>query len=85
MVIDDDAGVTFTGSGKRTGNGSFNKAGVGTVILNTENTYLGATVAHEGTIQFSTLNDVGVASGIGASHEFAQSWIWNGGIWRYMG
>ena len=64
---------------------SVNKAGEGTLTLNTLNTYTGATVLHEGTLAFNTLKNGGVASAIGQSVNFAQNWVMDGGTYRYTG
>ena len=85
VVVNSAANVTFTGSGKIAGEGSVNKAGDGMLTVSTANTYTGPTVLHGGTFRFSTLKDGDVASGIGASSEFGQNWIWDGGTWNYTG
>ena len=64
---------------------SMNKSGEGTLTLTGSNTYTGATVLHEGVLEFSTLKDGGEASAIGSSVEFAQNWIADGGTYRYTG
>jgi autotransporter-associated beta strand protein len=85
VVVDGTGDVTFSGSGVIAGEGSVNKTGTGTLTLNADNAYRGATVLHRGTISFSSLKNGGVSSSIGASDEFAQAWIWDGGIWNYTG
>ena len=85
--------VVATGTGRINVSGSaiggdscsVNKAGEGVLSLSNSNTYGGATVLHNGTIEFSTLKNGGVASAIGASRNFAQNWIWDGGTYRYTG
>ena len=67
------------------GETSVNKAGEGTLTLTADNTYKGATVVHDGTLEFSSLKNGGVASSIGASVEYAQNWIFDGGTYRYTG
>ena len=62
-----------------------NKAGESLLVLNNKNTYTGQTVLHGGTIEFNSLANGGVASAIGASSEFAQNWVWDGGVWSYTG
>jgi len=64
---------------------SVNKGGEGTLSLTGSNTYTGATVVHDGVLEFSTLKNGGEASSIGASVEFAQNWIFDGGTYRYTG
>lgn len=64
---------------------SVNKAGTGVLALNSKNTYQGATVNHEGTIEFSSIANGGTSSAIGASLPFAQNWVFDGGTYRYTG
>ena len=85
VVVRSDANVTITGAGSITGKASMNKAGAGSLTLDTENSYTGATVLHNGTINFATLKNGGVNSSLGASIEYAQNWIWDGGVWNYTG
>ena len=67
------------------GETSVNKTGEGTLTLTADNNYKGATVVHDGTLEFSSLKNGGVASSIGASVEYAQNWIFDGGTYRYTG
>jgi autotransporter-associated beta strand protein len=85
VVVNSDANLTIEGSGAISGETSVNKAGEGTLTLNTLNTYTGATVLHEGTLAFNTLKNGGVASAIGQSVNFAQNWVMDGGTYRYTG
>ncbi len=85
IVVNSDADITFSGAGAIEGDGPLNKAGEGTLTVKNLNSYKGATVLHAGTFSFSTLKNGDVASSIGASSEFAQNWIWNGGTWSYTG
>ncbi len=85
IVINTPAGISIKGTGAISGETSMNKAGTGTLTLNTTNTYTGATVLHNGTLSFNSLKNGEVASAIGASSEFGQNWIWNGGAWNYTG
>ncbi len=85
VVVDSDASTIVTGTGAIGGTASVNKAGEGTLVLNTANSYTGQTVLHGGTIEFNSLANGGVASAIGASSEFAQNWVWDGGVWNYTG
>lgn len=85
VVVNTPADIKLSGSGAIGGEGSLNKAGTGTLTLATANTYKGATVLHEGTLSFNSLKDGEVASSLGASSEFGQNWIWDGGIWNYTG
>lgn len=86
VVVKGDGNFAFTGTGSIAGDTtSVNKGGNGTLVLNTLNTYRGATVMHGGTIEFNSLKNGGEASAIGASSEFAQNWIMDGGTYRYTG
>ncbi len=85
VVVNSVANVTISGRGAIAGEGSVNKAGTGTLTVNTPNTYKGATILHKGTFAFNTLKNGEVASALGASSEFGQNWIWNGGTWNYTG
>ncbi len=86
VVVTGEGMFTIEGSGSIAGQStSVNKGGTGTLVLKTKNTYQGATVLHDGCIEFSTLKNGGEASGIGSSQEFAQNWVMDGGIYRYTG
>lgn len=76
--------ITVTGTGIA-GTGSVNKAGEGTLVLNGTNSYKGATVLHEGTLEFNSLKNGGEASSLGASIADPQNWIMDGGTYRYTG
>ncbi|MCR5361308.1 MAG: autotransporter-associated beta strand repeat-containing protein [Bacteroidales bacterium] len=65
---------------------SVNKGDAGTLAMNyASNTYTGATVLHDGVLEFVSIANGGVASAIGASQEFAQNWVMDGGTYRYTG
>ncbi|MBO4664756.1 MAG: autotransporter-associated beta strand repeat-containing protein [Bacteroidaceae bacterium] len=85
VVVKGDKMITFNGSGKISGATSLNKDGDGTLAVSTQNDYKGATVLHRGVLSFSTLKNGGVASAIGASEEFAQNWVFDGGTYEYTG
>jgi len=85
VVVNTPAAVTISGTGSIAGETSVNKAGAGTLTVSTANTYTGATVLHQGTFAFNTLRNGDEPSAIGASSEFGQNWIWNGGTWNYTG
>ena len=84
LVYNVPASLTLSGSAIG-GATSVNKAGSGTLTLTGSNTYTGATVLHDGVLEFSTLKNGGEASAIGSSVEFAQNWIADGGTYRYTG
>ncbi len=86
VVVTGSGDVTLKGTGKIGGETtSVNKAGEGVLLMNATNDYKGATVLHEGVLEFSSLKNGGEASSIGASQEFAQNWIMDGGVYRYTG
>ena len=84
VVYKEPVALTVTGAAIG-GSASVNKGGTGTLTLNGLNTYTGATVVHDGVLEFSTLKNGGEASAIGSSVEFAQNWIFDGGTYRYTG
>ncbi|MBP5763807.1 MAG: autotransporter-associated beta strand repeat-containing protein [Bacteroidales bacterium] len=88
------ASVVATGKGVITVKGAaiggtgttVNKGDEGTLrMLCTTNSYTGATVLHNGVLEFNSIANGGVNSAIGASQEFAQNWIMDGGTYRYVG
>ena len=85
VVVKGAGHVTFEGDGAIGGDASLNKAGEGTLTINNVNAYKGATVLHGGVLEFNSLANGGVNSAIGASDEFAQNWIMDGGTYRYTG
>ncbi|NPD92426.1 fibronectin type III domain-containing protein [Xylanibacter muris] len=85
VVVNGDGNITINGTGSIAGSGSVNKGGSGVLSMNTANKYSGATVLHEGTFEFNTLKNGGEPSAIGASTEFAQNWIFDGGTYKYTG
>ncbi len=85
VVVGGKGNLSLTGEAIN-GTASVNKFGEGRLQMGSaEHTYTGATALHEGVLRFSSLKNGGVPSGIGASQEFAQNWIWNGGTWQYTG
>ena len=85
VVVRSDAHVTLAGTGYVSGSASMNKAGKGTLTIQSDQQYEGATVLHDGIYEFSSLKNGGVASGLGKSQEFAQNWVFDGGVYRYTG
>lgn len=77
--------TVVSGAGSIGGATSVNKAGSGTLTLNTDNSYTGATVVYDGVLEFNSLKNGGENSAIGKSVEFAQNWIFDGGTYRYTG
>ncbi len=85
IVVRTDADVLITGDGSIEGEGSMNKTRSGKLTIETENGYTGQTVLHDGTFSFNSLKDGGERSAIGASYEYSQNWVWDGGTWNYTG
>ena len=85
IVVKGDNKVSLFGAGSITGTTSMNKSGGGELVVGNSNSYTGATVLHGGTFSIASLADGGSASSIGASIEYAQNWIWDGGTWNYTG
>lgn len=83
IVVKGTGNLTISGTGKISGTTSMNKSGSGTLIVNTSNDYKGASVCHDGIFSFSSIGNGGVASALGASEEFAQNWIFDGGTFNY--
>ncbi len=77
--------ITVTGAAIGGTGTSVNKGDEGTLVLNNTNTYTGATVLHNGVLEFNSIANGGVNSAIGASQEFAQNWVMDGGTYRYTG
>lgn len=84
-VRNDGPLAIVAGDGVVTGATTVNKTGTGTLTFNGAHAYTGATVVHDGTLAFNTLKDGGTASGLGASEEFAQNWVFAGGTYEYTG
>ncbi|MBS2099460.1 autotransporter-associated beta strand repeat-containing protein [Carboxylicivirga linearis] len=84
VVVSAESDYSFSGSAIG-GATSVNKAGTGTLSLNSSNTYTGATVIHDGVMEISSLANGGVASSIGASQNYDFNWVWLGGEIRYTG
>lgn len=62
-----------------------NKGNGGTLTLSGLNTYKGATVLHDGVIEFNSIANGGQPSAIGASLNFPANWVMDGGTYRYTG
>jgi autotransporter-associated beta strand protein len=68
LDVSGDDSVTITGSisnsgnGVLSGNGSLTKTGTGVLVLTGTDTYTGGTIINSGTLQFTTLNDLGTGN-----------------------
>lgn len=89
IVVNGTGKLTIRAGAKNgiiSGSTSVNKAGDGELVMSDDaNDYTGANVLHGGTFSFSSIADGGKASALGASMEYAQNWIWDGGVWNYTG
>ena len=77
--------ITVSGEGIGGEGTSVNKGGEGTLVLSGKNTYTGATVLHDGVLELNSIGNGGTPSAIGASQEYAQNWVMDGGTYRYTG
>lgn len=84
VVVTGDANTTISGEAIG-GAASLNKGDKGTLVIANKNTYTGATVLHDGVLEFSSLANGGEASGLGASISDPSNWIMDGGTYRYTG
>ena len=85
MVVNADSSFSLIGSGFISGTGSLNKTGSGTLSLQTNNNYKGATVIYKGTLEVNKLANGGVASSIGASQNYDFNLLFKGGTLNYTG
>lgn len=86
VVANSTDDITITAdAGALTGSSTVNKGGTGTLTINGAHSYTGASVANNGIYAFNILKDGTIPSGLGASEEFAQNWVFNGGTFAYTG
>ena len=86
VVLNPTAKLTFKGAAIGGEETSVNLFGNDTLDMGAAaHAYTGATVLHGGCIRLAKLANGGVESSLGASQEFAQNWIWDGGTWQYTG
>ena len=85
VFYNEPVNLTVSGTGAISGAASVNKGAAGVLTLNTTNSYTGATVVHDGVLEFNSLKNGGEASAIGSSVEFAQNWVFDGGTYCYTG
>ena len=86
LILDQAGNTTFQGLIKDSfGNASLIKKGSGELKLTGVNTYSGPTVIEAGTLLVSSIENGGVASGIGQSSNAAANLVLNGGILEYVG
>jgi fibronectin-binding autotransporter adhesin len=77
--------LVFNGSAEYSGNTSLVKTGAGTLGLNGNNTYSGATILSGGTLSVMTIADGGKVSGLGKSSADAGNLVFDGGTLQYTG
>lgn len=85
MVVNADSSYTFQGASFISGTGSVNKTGSGKLSLLTDNTYKGATVLWNGTLEINKLANGGLPSSIGASQNYDFNLVLKGGKLVYTG
>ena len=86
LILDQAGNTTFQGLIKDSfGNASLIKKGSGELKLTGVNTYSGPTVIEAGTLLVSSIEDGGIASGIGQSSNAAANLVLNGGVLAYVG
>jgi autotransporter-associated beta strand protein len=85
MFVKSDYNYSFSGTGYISGKGSMNKTGKGELTLGNSNTYTGANVIWDGTINASSIANGGSASSIGASANYAFNLVFKGGKLNYTG
>lgn len=87
-IVDVTQTATMSSGNSAAGAGSLTKTGAGTLVFSAAtnaNTYTGATIINQGTLQINTLANGGSNSGIGAASSDAANLVLNGGTLRYMG
>ena len=85
LMVKADSSFVFQGSGNISGSGSVNKTGKGNLALLTDNTYKGATVLWNGTLEINKLVNGGLPSSIGASQNYDFNLVLKGGKLLYTG
>lgn len=84
LVVNASNDYALSGS-SMSGAGSVNKTGSGKLSLLSDNNYTGATVLHQGTLEFNKIANGGVASSIGASPNYDFNLVLKGGKLNYTG
>ncbi|MDD4972164.1 MAG: autotransporter-associated beta strand repeat-containing protein [Paludibacter sp.] len=85
MMVNADSSYVFQGASYITGSGSVNKTGSGNLALLTDNSYKGATVLWNGTLEINKLVNGGLSSSIGASQNYDFNLVLKGGKLLYTG
>lgn len=85
VVVNSDSNLVLGGTGYLSGSMSMNKAGKGVVTLPANNTYTGATVIWDGTVEVSKLANGGQTSSIGSASSYAFNLVMKGGKLDYTG
>lgn len=85
VTVNATSNYVFTGNGAIAGNASLRKENSGTLKLNANNTYSGATLVNGGILDVPFLNYAGLPSPIGAAGSSADNLLLNGGKIRYSG
>ena len=77
------AGLTI--NGVISGSNNLSKTNNGTLVLGGANTYTGITTLSAGAVSVSSINNGGVAGGLGAATNAATNLVFDGGFLRYTG
>lgn len=85
VAVASETDYQFTGNGGISGSGGLTKSGGGTLIVETSNTYTGATTITGGTLAVGSLGDGGAPSSIGAAGTSASNLVLNGGTLALAG
>lgn len=85
ILFENSANYTFSGSGSIEGVGKITKSGSGKLLIANTNKYTGKTIINNGTIEFSSITNGGIASPIGAASNASSNIELNGGKLSYIG
>ena len=85
ITVDAAANYTFTGLGIIGGTNGVTKTNAGTLTILTTNSYTGATIVGQGTLEVSSLANGGANSGIGAALSAAGNLVFESTTLRYLG
>ena len=85
LTVDATTAYTFSGSGVIGGSGGLTKTNTGTLAVLTTNSYTGATIIGQGTLETSQLANGGANSGIGAANNSTNNLVFYSSTLKYTG